>query len=173
MFTSRFYTVAAAAAILVLAVGGSAFWGYNKGFREAEIEGAIKMANFKAQKEQQLKEVQQAASLVTEKVVVEYVDRVQEVVKNRIVYRDVIKEVLVPSTCSLSNGWVQVHDAAATNSNVDIQGDPNTDSNISDTEGLNAVVENYSVCHQTRDQLVALQNWVKENYSQINGEVSE
>ena len=173
MFTSRFYTVAAAATILVLAVGGSAYWGYNKGFREAEIEGAVKMANLKAEKEQKIKELQQAASQVSEKVVVEYVDRVQEVIKNKVVYRDIIKEVLVPSTCSLSNGWVQVHDAAATNSVVNIEGDPNTDSNISDTEGLNAVVNNYSTCHQTRDQLVALQNWVEENYSQINRDVGE
>lgn len=171
MFTTRFYTIGAAVTVLVLAVAGSAYWGYNKGFRKAEIEGAIQMANLKADKEQALKELQQAASQTTERVVVEYVDRIQETVKNKVIYRDVIKEVLVPSKCNLSAGWVQVHDAAATNSDINIDSNANEQSNFTDTEGLSTVVENYAVCHKNTDQLVALQDWVEENYSQINRDV--
>lgn len=171
MFTTRFYTVAASVTVLVLAVAGSAHWGYNKGFRKAEIEGAVEMANLKADKEQALKELQEATSQTTERVVVEYVDRIQETVKNKVIYRDVIKEVLVPSECNLSAGWVDVHDAAALNSDINIDSNANEQSNFTDIEGLSTVVENYAVCHKNTDQLLALQDWVQENYSQINRDV--
>lgn len=152
----------------VALIAGAWYYGHDKGYEEAEEKYLGKIAQIEVQAANLKAALEKANSEITQDVIIEYVDRERVVFKNKIVYRDVVKEVLVPSECTLTNGWVDVHDAVATQTTSQINEQTNEYSTYTDLEGLEVVIDNYSTCHQISNQLVALQDWVQENYTQIN-----
>lgn len=105
---------------------------------------------------------------VTQRVVTVYVDRVQ-VVRER--GETIIREVPVHVTpqadarCTVPVGFVRVHDGAAEN-RVPDPGDPgNPDApapGIALSTVAATVASNYTTCHEVREQLISLQDWVRE-----------
>ena len=97
---------------------------------------------------------------VNVKVVTKYVDRVQ-VVQGRT--RTIIKEVpvYVPTgTADLPAGYRVLHDAAAQG----VIPDPARIADASPVPAQDAaetVVENYGTCHETAEQVIALQDWIR------------
>ena len=97
---------------------------------------------------------------VNVKVVTKYVDRVQ-VVQGRT--RTIIKEVpvYVPTgTADLPAGYRVLHDAAA-------QGELPDPARIADAapvpaqDAAETIVSNYGTCHETAEQVIALQDWIR------------
>ena len=134
----------------LLLIGGV----YKIGYEAGKIETAESM-------QKQVEYWKEQSGKVTEKVIIEYVDRVEEIVKWRTKNVEIIK--LVPSVCELPNGWVHVHDRSAQGRDADTaRAIDDTPSGIEDVEALGTIVENYASCHENREQLLALQAWIRE-----------
>ena len=107
----------------------------------------------------------------TVKVVTEYVDRVRFVREKG---DTIIKEVPVyvpaqaDAACTINRGFVRLHDAAAAGELPE----PATDADaaaagIALSTVAGTVVANYQTCHETAEQLRALQEWVGEMVSVV------
>jgi hypothetical protein len=143
-------------AILLLLVGVFGY-GYMKGSHKADVE-LTAFAN-RAQAMQIALNAEKAN--IKERIVTEYVDKVQVVKEREYVYREKAKTV-VPAQYTLSNGWVYLHDVSATGGNADdARTSDATASDIKDNQALGVVVENYSICQQNAQQLVALQDYIQ------------
>ncbi|BAQ79172.1 hypothetical protein [Pseudomonas sp. St29] len=123
---------------------------------------------------QQSFEQGQALGRVKEKVVVEYVDRVVKVYQAG---ATVTKEVPIyvskaaDNACVVPGGFVRVHDAGATN--LPVAPGPGVADDAASGLALStvaaSVVDNYSQCHANAEQLRALQQWVRESQSLLQG----
>jgi len=86
--------------------------------------------------------------------------------KTKVVTKTIVKVVHdeKPSAdCTLSNGWVQRHNEAASNAlPAAPASDYATNSRINAAEALKGVVENYGTCYEIRNIAVSCQNWIKE-----------
>lgn len=100
------------------------------------------------------------------RIVTHYVDRVQ-IVRER--GATITKEIPVYVTaqadarCTVPVGFVRVHDAAAQNVPVaGSTGDPNAPAESVTLSGIaTTVAGNYTACHETAEQLIALQDYVR------------
>lgn len=114
----------------------------------------------------------QAVGTVRDVVVTEYVDR------ERVIYKTgatITKEVPVYVTpaadaaCTLNRGFVRLHDAAAANvlpgpaSAADAE-----PGGIALSAATGVIAENYTTCNATRNQLTALQEWVRDTHDAVN-----
>lgn len=110
----------------------------------------------------------QALGIVRDRVVTEYVDRVEVIEKTG---RTIIKEVPVyvseaaDRACTVPAGFVRLHDAAAANlppsgraGPADERAAPIALSTVADT-----VAGNYTDCHANAEQLKQLQAYVREH----------
>lgn len=137
---------------------------YKIGYEAGKIETAESM-------QKQVEYWKEQSGKVTEKIVIEYVDRVKEVVKWRTKNVEIIK--IVPSGCELSAGWVSVHDSSAEGRDADAtRAADDTSSGIKDTEALGTIVENYASCHENREQVIALQSWIREQQQLVKDQKS-
>ena len=99
-------------------------------------------------------------TMVSDKTVTEYVDRVQ-IVQGK--SREIIKEVkvYVKDTGTLSAGWRMLHDSAIYNELPD-------PTRIADEETVSieaatqTILENYQACNVNSETLTSLQSWVRE-----------
>jgi len=89
--------------------------------------------------------------------------------KNKTITKQVIRYVEKNShsdTCQLPNKWVQLHDAAATNSmptNTGTTGvSDDTTARLTATGALETITDNYQSCNDIRIQLLELQAWASE-----------
>ncbi len=100
-------------------------------------------------------------AVVSDKTITKYVDRVQ-IVQGK--SREIIKEVKVyveNDNCTLSGGFRLLHDSAVNNELPDPAGiiDAPTVAVETVAETIGA---NYGICHQNKETLTALQDWVRE-----------
>lgn len=102
-----------------------------------------------------------------ERIVIRYVDRVQEVrTVGATIVREVPRYVTVEAdrACVVPVGFVQLHDAAAAGVSPAAAGVGNPDAPAAGL-ALSAVAEtvagNYTACHETTEQLIALQAHVR------------
>ena len=146
-----------ALAALVVAAAG---WGWVKGAASVQAEWNTERAT---QTIAVLRvEVKQAE--VTERVVTQYVDRVRIVREQAdAVIREV--PVYVPQSCDpdgrLPAGWRVLHDAAASGGAADPAAIAHAQPVAPDTAAT-TVTRNYGTCRETAEQLIALQQWVRE-----------
>lgn len=105
---------------------------------------------------------------LTQRVVTQYIDRVT-VVRER--GQTIIKEVptyVTPQAdaqCPVPAGFVRLHDAAAANAVPDPGTPGSADApapGITLSRIATTVAGNYTTCHETREQLIALQDWVTQ-----------
>lgn len=104
----------------------------------------------------------------TVKVVTQYVDRVRVVREKG---DTIIKEVPVyvpaqaDAACTVNRGFVRLHDAAAAGELPTPAGDPDaTASSIALSTVAGTVTANYQTCHETAEQLRALQEWIGDMF---------
>lgn len=161
------YLFAGAAAVSA-AVAFGAGWKVQGWRKDAAITEMVTQANAlldereklldHLEKERELSEQIAAEAAVAReaetKIVTEYIDR------------EVIKYVQTPAAndCGLDPEWVRIHDRAALNTDrlpeaEDAATEP--DAGASKAEALAGVTDNYATCHEVRDQLSALQDWVR------------
>lgn len=149
-------------AILFLVLG-AAGWGYMKGSAHAEIE----LANYHAKAEKQISELEKKNTEISGHVVTEYVDRVNTIHDKEVIYKTATAKM--EPQHDMSNGWVELHDAAARLANPDaILASDKSPSGIMDNSALAVVIGNYAVCHENKQQLISLQKWITDNKSAID-----
>lgn len=147
--------------------------------QQVRIKAALRQATAAMQDAEQAKA--RAAMLATEldfahltqRVVIQYVDRVRIVREHS---QAIIQEVPTHVTanadaqCTLPVGFVRVHDAAAQDR---VPGPAYPGSADAPAAGLAlsavaaTVAGNYGTCHETAQQLIALQAWVRETIAAI------
>lgn len=149
------YKLLAAAALLI----GVFFYGYMKGSAYAEAE----LQRFAAEQAKVVADLEKKNTEISNKVVTQYVDRVNTIKEKEYVYRDIATKS-VPSQHDMSNGWVFTHDISATSGDADAtRSSDATPSGIKDNEALITIIGNYSRCLQNNQQLIGLQKWVDDN----------
>lgn len=148
---------------IVFIVLGAAGWGYMKGSAHAEIE----LANYQAKAEKQISELKTENTRISDNVTTEYVDRVNTIHDKEIVYRDRLVD-LGKGQNNLSNGWVELHDAAARLADPDaVLASDLSPSGVMDNAALAVVLTNYRVAHENKQQLISLQRWITDNRAAI------
>jgi hypothetical protein len=149
---------------LIFIVLGAAGWGYMKGSAHAEIE----LANYQAKAEKQISDLKTENTKISDNVTTEYVDRVNTIHDKEVIYRDKLVN-LGEGTNAVSNGWVELHDAAAKLADPDAQlASDKSPSGIMDNAALAVVLSNYRVCHENKQQLISLQTWISDNKKAID-----
>lgn len=144
---------------IIFIVLGAAGWGYMKGSAHAEIE----LANYQAKAEKQISDLKTENARISDNVTTEFVDRVNTIHDKEIIYRDKLVN-LGEGTNNLSNGWIELHDAAARLADPDAQlASDKSPSGIMDNAALAVVLSNYRVCHENKQQLISLQTWITDN----------
>jgi hypothetical protein len=148
---------------IIFIVLGAAGWGYMKGSAHAEIE----LANYQAKAETQISELKTENTRISDNVVTEYVDRTNTIHDKEIVYRDRLVN-LGKGQNNLSNGWVELHDAAARLADPDaVLASDLSPSGVMDNAALAVVLTNYRVAHENKQQLISLQKWIRDNQTAI------
>ena len=150
--------------LLVLAVLGVALVGFGwiKGASHvpAQWDAAIQ------QQALQTAAIRERQSQATVKVVTQYVDRVRIVREKG---ETIIKEVPVyvpvqaDAACTITRGFVRLHDAAAAGDLPEPARDADAAATgIALSAVAGTVAANYQTCHENAEQLTALQVWVSE-----------
>ena len=157
----------------LLAIGaalvGVFIFGYMKGSAYAEAE----LARFSAKKAEQVAELEKKNAEISNKVVTEYVDRVNTIREKEYVYLDRAKNN-VPSQFVMSNGWVHTHDASATSGDADAtRSSDASPSVVKDTDALIGIIRNYAICQSNAVQLIELQRWISENKAAVDAMADE
>jgi hypothetical protein len=157
------YKIIAVAVVLLAAFGAGYMKGSNKAQAKIQQYEQRQILHASQMKDLQIA-LENEKNNIKEKIVVEYVDKVQTIKEKHYVYVDKAKED-VPSQYNLSNGWVYLHDHAAGSQS----GTPDpartsdaTASDVKDNQALAVVVDNYGTCKQNAEQLVALQDYFKK-----------
>lgn len=148
---------------IIFIVLGAAGWGYMKGSAHAEVE----LANYQAKAENQISELKTENTRISDNVVTEYVDRTNTIRDKEIVYRDRLVD-LGEGQNNLSNGWVELHDAAAKLADPDaILASDLSPSGVMDNAALAVVLANYRVAHENKQHIISLQTWIRDNQAAI------
>ncbi len=148
---------------IIFIVLGAAGWGYMKGSAHAEVE----LANYQAKAEKQISDLKTENTRISDNVTTEYVDRVNTIHDKEVIYRDRLVE-LGEGKNNLSNGWVELHDAAAKLADPDaVLASDLSPSGIMDNAALAVVLTNYRVAHENKQQLISLQKWITDNRAAI------
>ena len=159
------YKLLAGAALII----GVFFYGYMKGSAYAEAE----LARFSAKANQQIAELEKKNTEISNKVQIEYVDRVNTIKEKEYVYRN-IAQTSVPPQYIMSNGWVYTHDISASAGDADAaRASDASASGIKDNEALFTIISNYSRCMQNNQQLISLQKWINDNRAAVEQAAAE
>lgn len=163
------YRLVAYIIIAILLIGGLFGGGYKTGHTFATNHYTAIIAQMKeeaatlrAEKAELQTKLTAEIANVKERIVTKYVDRVKIITKKEYVYREQATNN-VPDRTELSNGWVSLHDDAATGRDADpTRSSDATGSGIAANQALATVTENYAACHANAAQLTALQEYVRE-----------
>lgn len=154
-------------AIVFLVVGAAGF-GYMKGSAYSEAE----LNDYRAKAEKQIADLTAENLRISDNVVTEYIDRTNTVREREVIYRQAAGGL--GAQYNLSNGWIELHDAAARLANPDMAlASDRSPSGVMDNTALTVVMSNYAICKQNSDQLVALQRWITDNRAAIEASNAE
>lgn len=152
------YRLLALAALAVALIGFG--WVKGAGHVQARWDAAVQQQTLQATA------IRERQGLATVKVATEYVDRVRIVREKG---DTIIKEVPVyvpvqaDAACTINRGFVRLHDAAAAGELPEPARDADAAAaGIALSAVAATVAANYQTCHETAEQLRALQGWVRE-----------
>lgn len=149
---------------VVFVVIGAAAAGYFKG--RHDMDASYKAAALEAAQKVIAKVDQQAA--VTEKAGQAAAEKQVEI---RTVFKTITKEVRryvpieVDRGCPIPDGFVRLHDAAAAGRAPVPEASGSIDGGAAPvelSEVASTVAGNYGACHETRQQLIDLQGWIRQ-----------
>lgn len=149
------YKLLASVALII----GVFIYGYTKGSEHGEAE----IAKFAAEKNKQIADLEKKNAEISNRVQIEYVDRVNTIREKEYVYRN-IAQGSVPRQHIMSNGWVYTHDISASSGDADpTRASDAKASGVADNQALISIISNYSRCQQNAEQLRQLQQWIIDN----------
>jgi Ca2+/Na+ antiporter len=110
---------------------------------------------------------------ITTEVVVKYVDKIKYIEgKQRVITKEIPKYITkeVDANCSITNGFIWLHDQSAQNSLSDAPRYPNEVSpSVKLSTVTTTVTENYETYHKVAEQLRMLQEWINKQKDLNNG----
>lgn len=119
-----------------------------------------------AKQQEEIAKLEAASQQVSERVVTQYIERVKVVKgKTDVITKEIPKYITkeVDAQCSIPNVAIVLHDAASQNELPDTAGRTNEGtSDITLSKLLDTTVLNYGTFYEVREQLKALQDWVRE-----------
>ena len=164
LIPQQYKLIAQVASVLVLALGL-----YLEGGLSNEDKWQAKVKEMQVQ----IAQTEKAGAEASVKVVTKYIDRVQIVKEKGDAIVQKVPEYITKESdakCTIPNGFVVLHDAAAKGEVPDSTRDVNeTASGVALSTVGKTVAENYTTCHQNVEQLKALQEWVKTQEKIYNG----
>lgn len=131
--------------------------------RSIEID---KFEKIVLKQEIELAELRERSKEVTVKIITKYVDKIKVIQKERVVYATKTNEILnteIVNNYPVPNGFVRLHNSAAEGTipegprSSDEEASPFKINQVADT-----VIDNYLSCRENTEQLISLQQWVKE-----------
>jgi hypothetical protein len=155
---------------LALGIYGTNVW--HEAQDAKALRGQVKEANVQIEREHQ----SDAATQATGEAVAVAVDRVQW--RTRTIIREVPIYVTPETDAAygnLPNGFVRLHDAAATGTPPVPLGSGESDgapSNVAPSAAISGIVDNYGTCNVWREQVIGWQSWHKEQSALWAGEGS-
>jgi hypothetical protein len=165
LIPQQYKLIAQVCSVLVLALGL-----YLEGGLSNEDKWQAKVKEMQVQ----IAQTEKAGAEATVKVVTKFVDRVQIVKEKGDVIVQKVPEYITKESdakCTIPNGFVVLHDAAAKSEVPDSsRGSNEAPSGVALSTVGKTVVENYTTCHQNVEQLKALQEWVKTQERIYNGD---
>ena len=164
LIPQQYKLIAQVASVLVLALGL-----YLEGGLSNEDKWQAKVKEMQVQ----IAQTEKAGAEASVKVVTKYIDRVQIVKEKGDAIVQKVPEYITKESdakCTIPNGFVVLHDAAAKGEVPDSTRDVNeAASGVALSTVGKTVAENYTTCHQNVEQLKALQEWVKTQEKIYNG----
>lgn len=157
---NRIYLILA----LVLAVILSFYLAFSFGKTEERKEWEEKYALA----QQEIKTLEAKAEIINEVIVTKYVDKIRYVEKVKI---QTVKEFITAEadkSCTINNGFVRVHDAAAGATTLTATSTDADPSSVKLSNVAEVVVDNYAEYNKTKVQLESLQNWVRDQQTLWN-----
>lgn len=119
---------------------------------------------------QEVARIEKESKAATEKIVIQYKEKIVVVKEKGNVIIQKVPEYITKESdakCDVPNGFVVLHDSASKNEVPDSTSSSNGEaSGIALSTVATTVVRNYTTCYEVREQLEALQSWVK-NQKQI------
>ena len=153
-----------AGALLIGGFGLGAGWCYRQGHAAGVAEATLTYRTEQSQIDNATRAQAESAQRTITKTVTKFV---QQAAQDRVLYRDIIKEVpiYVPSDLPVLSGSFRVlHDAAASGRALPEAGDSSrTDAaSVTAQELAVTLVDNYAACREDQERLRALQEVVRE-----------
>lgn len=137
------------------------------GYVKGVSKGNEKILELKADQEALSAEYERELSKKKIVEIIKYVDRVKTVKEKEKVYIKVAQNI-DPETIVITNGWVNVHDAAATGKDVTDEEAADTTPSPLEENVLPTIVSNYSQYKQCAANNNALQNIIKAHNEEID-----
>lgn len=125
-----------------------------------------------AKMEVEIAQKEAASAEASTKVITKYVDRVTVVKeKGDVITKEIPNYISkdADAKCTITNGFVSLHDAAAKNEIPNATRDANEGTSAVKISGVaETVTTNYTTYYQVSEQLKALQEWVREQQKVFN-----
>jgi hypothetical protein len=119
---------------------------------------------------QEVARIEKESQAATEKIVTQYKEKLVVVKEKGDVIIQKVPEYITKESdakCDVPNGFVVLHDSASKNEIPNTTSSSNGEaSGVALSTVATTVVGNYTTCHEVREQLKSLQDWVK-NQEQI------
>jgi hypothetical protein len=146
----------------VVAVVGSYWYAYDKGFDKGDDRATQRIAAYEKQIKDKGAKIENGVFKINETVRTEYKTKTQKIYVERDVNRGLAQNV-VKSNGNLAAGWVYVHNLAAQGGVGDVKKAADaTDSQVSTKKALEAITENYAVCKAEVAKLQQWQSWYQQ-----------
>lgn len=114
---------------------------------------------------QEVARIEKESKEATEKVITKYKEKIVVVKEKGDVIIQKVPEYITKESdakCDVPTGFVVLHDSASKNEIPDTSSSTNAESSgVALSSVATTVVGNYTTCHEVREQLKSLQEWVK------------
>lgn len=157
------YRVAGGLVLFALVVGGS----YAYGRHDGDLKSKAVIAQFTAQKLHEDQELGEINLQTADRIVLQTVTQ-EKVIHDVQTKTETIIQHDVHDTTLLSDAWVRIHDASAAGIVPDATSATDaTASDVTATEALAGVTDNYATCQANSEQLKQLQAFITDQQANI------
>lgn len=147
---------------ILFVVGILCAFSYSQGQQKAQLQ----LAQYKLDAELHINDLEHQNDTISQRNIDLLSQKTQVITEKQIQYRDKITQL--PSSSSMTNAWVEIHDSSATQTFTDpTKAADSTPSDVDDLKALGTTVDNYAICHKNSEQLMALQAWIRENQKAV------
>lgn len=146
--------------VFLAIVFGSLFAAYYKGKTDASKDYEIQLL----ENQKKIDDLIIKQAEVKDKVITEYVTKTKVIKEKGDNVVTKIKEYVI-TDCIIPNNAVSLYDDAVNNTDSATDVTDASPSEFTATEVITNAASNFSICHQNRQQLISLQQWITETHA--------